>query len=290
MGPRVDSHQHFWDVERFSYLWMPPELRRNYLPEDLAPVLRDNRFDGSVTVQAATDAAEADWLLDLADEHPFMLGVVAWVDLTDARVGDRLDALQLRPKFRGVRHPVHDEPDDRWLLRDDVLRGLRELERRRIPFDLLVRPQHLPVVRELIERVPSLPVVIDHIAKPPIATGSLEGWAQEMERVSHIPHTHVKLSGMVTEAGNRLAPEHLRPYLHHVMRQFPPDRMMFGSDWPVCKLAGGMSWKRVLATFTQTHGAIPSPVRAEIIGATAVRFYGLKLSAQQAPTAGVAPL
>ena len=276
MATRVDSHQHFWDIDRFSYPWMPPQLRRNYLPEDLAQVLRENRMNGSVTVQAATEDAETDWLLDLAEQHAFMLGVVGWVDLTAERLGDRLDALQRRRKFRGIRHPVHDEPDDRWLLRDDVLRGLRELERRRIPFDLLVRPQHLPVVRELIERVPSLPAVIDHIAKPPIATGALDGWAEEMERVSAIPHLHVKLSGMVTEAGDRLSPEHLRPYLHHVMRLFPPDRMMFGSDWPVCKLAGGMSWKRVLATFTQTHGAIPSPVRSEIIGATAVRFYGLE--------------
>ncbi|HET8549722.1 MAG TPA: amidohydrolase family protein [Bryobacteraceae bacterium] len=276
-GPRVDAHQHFWDVRRFAYPWMPAELRRNFLPEDLAPVLRENRFDGAVTVQASTEDGESDWLLDLADQHSFMLGVVAWVDLTDPRLGDRLDQLQRRPKFRGVRHPVDDEPDNRWLLRAEVLRGLRELERRRIPFDLLVRPRHLPVVRELVDRVPSLPLVIDHIAKPPVATGSLEGWAADLEKVAQIGHMHVKLSGMVTEAGDRLAPEHLRPYLHHVMRLFPPERMMFGSDWPVCKLAGGMSWKRVLATFTQTHGPIPSPVRAEIIGATAVRFYGLKL-------------
>jgi L-fuconolactonase len=254
---------------------MTPELRRDYLPEDLEQVLIDNRMDGSVTVQATTQNGEADWLLDLADQHSFMLGVVAWVDLTDVRIGERLDELQRRPKFRGVRHPVHDESDDRWLLRDDVVRGLRELERRRIPFDLLIRPRHLPVVRELVERVPSLPLVIDHIAKPPIVSGSLDGWAQEMELVARIPHMHVKLSGMVTEAGDRLAPEHLRPFLHHVMRLFPPDRMMWGSDWPVCKLAG-MGWKLVLATFTQAHGAIPSPVRASIIGETAAAFYGLR--------------
>jgi L-fuconolactonase len=254
---------------------MPDVLRRNYLPEDLEQILRENRMDGSVTVQATTEAGEAEWLLDMAEQHSFMLGVVAWVDLTAPRVGDRLDELQRRPRFCGVRHPVHDEADDLWLLREDVLRGLRELERRRIPFDLLVRPQHLPIVRELVERVPGLPMVIDHIAKPPIASGSMEGWAEEMEQLSKIPHMHVKLSGMVTEAGDRLAPEHLRPYLHHVMRLFPPERMMFGSDWPVCKLAGGMGWKRVLATFTQAHGPIPSTVRAEIIGATAARFYGL---------------
>ena len=272
---RIDSHQHFWDVQRFSYPWMPEVLRRNYLPEDLAQILYENRMDGSVAVQAGTDRGEAEWLLDLADQHPFMLGVVAWVDLTDARIGERLDQLQARPKFRGVRHPVEDEPDDRWLLREDVVRGLRELERRRIPFDLLIRPRHLPVVRELVDLAPSLPMVIDHLAKPPIASGSLDGWAEEMERVSQIEHVHVKLSGMVTEADDRLAPEHLRPYLHHVMRLFPANRMMFGSDWPVCKLAGGMGWKRVLATFTQAHGPIPSELRSQIIGATASRFYSL---------------
>src|SRR5689334_10727915 len=144
---RIGSHQQFWHFARFDYPSMPPEpspLRRNHLPRDLGPSLRENRFDGCVSVQATTTAAETDWLLELAGQHAFILGVVGWVDLTDQHLGRRLDALQQHPKFKGARHLVHDEPDDRWLLRDDVIGGFKELERRRIPYDLLLRPRHLP--------------------------------------------------------------------------------------------------------------------------------------------------
>jgi L-fuconolactonase len=275
---RIDAHQHFWQLGRFAYPWMPDApspLRQDYLPEMLGPALEDNRMDGCVTVQATTDAGEAEWLLGLAGAHPFILGVVAWVDLTDPRIGDRLDALQRHPRFKGVRHPVHDEADDRWLLRPDVLRGLRELARRSIPFDLLLRPQHLDLLPEFADQVPGLPLVLDHIAKPPIARRELEPWATSLERAAQIPHLHVKLSGMVTEADwERWSPEDLRPYIHHVFHCFPPDRLMFGSDWPVCRLANA-SWKQVLATFTQACGPIPTPARAAIIGGTAATFYRL---------------
>ena len=157
-------------------------------------------MDGCVTVQATTEAGEAEWLLELADSYPFILGIVAWVDLTDPRVGERLDTLQRHPKFKGVRHLVHDEPDDRWLLRPDVLRGLGELAQRGIPFDLLLKPRHLPLVPELAGLVPDLQLVIDHIAKPPIASREMEPWASDLERASKVPHLHVKLSGMITEA------------------------------------------------------------------------------------------
>lgn len=275
---RIDSHQHFWQLGRFAYPWMPPEpspIRQDFLPDVLGPVLRDNRMDGCVTVQATTEAGEAEWLLELADANPFILGVVAWVDLTDPRAGERLDELQRHPKFKGVRHPVHDEPDDRWLLRPDVLRGLEEMARRGLPFDLLLRPQHLPLVPELAERVPGLPLVIDHIAKPPIARREMEPWAASLEQASRIPHLHVKLSGMITEADlAHWSPEDLRPYIHHVFHCFPPDRLMYGSDWPVCKLANA-TWKSTLAAFTQACGAIPSPARAAILGETAAHFYKL---------------
>ena len=138
---RIDAHQHFWDLDRFPYPWMPPApspLRRTFLPEDLQPILERNRFDGSVVVQATTVPGEATWLLELADKHPMILGVVAWVDLTDPSLGKTLDKLQTKQKFKGVRHPVHDEADDRWLLKPEVIRGLKELERRKIPYDLLL--------------------------------------------------------------------------------------------------------------------------------------------------------
>jgi len=156
---RIDAHQHFWDIGRFQYPWMPEgqsPLRRNFLPPDLEMILKRNRFDGSVVVQANVVLEETHWLLELAGRHDFIRGVVGWVDLTDARVGAALDQLQRHPKFKGVRHLVHDERDVNWLMRDDVLRGLGELARRDIPYDLLLRPQHLPLVPRVAERIPEL--------------------------------------------------------------------------------------------------------------------------------------
>jgi L-fuconolactonase len=274
---RIDAHQHFWDLARMDYPWMPPGesvLRKNYLPEDLAPILDANRFDGTVVVQANVVIEETWWLLDLAARYELIRGVVAWLDLTDPEIGHTLDRCQRHPKFKGVRHLVHDEPDNQWLLRDDVIRGLRELARRNIPYDLLLRPPHLPVIPKLAERVPDLRMVIDHIAKPLIATHEMEPWARDMEYVSKIPGMHCKLSGMVTEADHKTwKPDDLRPYVQHVLSLFPPERLMFGSDWPVCLLAG--SWKQVLAAFTQACGPIPSQQRELILGETATRFYAL---------------
>jgi L-fuconolactonase len=274
---RIDAHQHFWDIERLNYTWLPPGeniLRRNYLPEDLRPILEENRFDGCVAVQANTVMEETWWLLELAAANEFVLGVVAWVDLTDAGLPAVLDELQKHPKFKGVRHIVHDEPDPRWLMRQDVVRGLRELAARGIPYDLLLRPVHLPLVPELAESVPGLRMVIDHIAKPLIASGKMEGWAEDLAAAAAVPGLCCKLSGMITEADHaNWTAEDLRPYVRHVMKLFEPERLMFGSDWPVCKLAG--SWKRTLAAFTQTIGAQSMAVRESLLGGTAKRFYGL---------------
>jgi L-fuconolactonase len=274
---RIDAHQHFWDLERLPYLWMPAEpspLRRNFLPPDLQPTLERNRFDGSVVVQASTHPDEAAWLLDLADQRSFILGVVAWVDLTGPGLGHTLDLLQRRKKFKGVRHPVHDEADDQWLLRPDVIAGLKELERRDIPYDLLLRPRHLPLVPVLADRVPKLRMVIDHIAKPLIAEHMMDPWARDMTLASQIPQVFVKVSGMITEADWKgWTADDLKPYVQHVMKLFGPERMMFGSDWPVCLLAGG--WKQVLAAFTQAIGAQPMDLREHLLGGTAKRFYNL---------------
>jgi len=169
---RIDAHQHFWDLSRFEYSWMPPKpsvLRQTFLPDRLAPILTRNRFEGSVLVQANTLLAETKWLLDLANANEFIRAVVGWVDLTDPLLGSVLDGLQKNPKLKGVRHPIHDEADDHWLMRADVLGGLRELARRDLPYDLLVRPRHLPLVPRVAERVPDLRMVIDHIGKPLIA-------------------------------------------------------------------------------------------------------------------------
>ena len=274
---RIDAHQHYWDISLLDYAWMPPGpslIRRNYLPADLEPVLADHHFDGTVLVQANVVMAETWWLLDLASRHESIRGVVAWVDLTDARLAGTLDACQKHAKFKGVRHIVHDEPDVRWLLRDDVVEGLRELARRDIPYDLLLRPQHLPLIPELADRVPGLRMVIDHIAKPLIASHLFEPWAKDIATAAQVTGMHCKLSGMITEADHaHWHADDLRPYVQHVLGLFGPDRLMFGSDWPVCKLAG--SWKQVLAAFTQACGPLPQTEREKILGGTAVRFYEL---------------
>jgi len=277
MSLRIDAHQHYWDPAAIDYFWMPkdhPILSRAYAPPDLEPILERNNFDGSVVVQAAHDPREAAWMLDLADQHPSILGVVAWADLTAATLPHTLDTLQSRPKFKGIRHLVQDEPDVNWLLRDDVIAGLRELARRGIPYDILVKPPQLHVVEPLVDKVPDLPVVIDHIAKPYIADGIFDGWAQQMEAIAKIPHVHVKLSGMITEAKHdSWKMEDLQPYIQHVYRLFGATRLMFGSDWPVCTLAG--SWKQVLAAFTQALGPIDKELREQLMGGTAARFYRL---------------
>jgi L-fuconolactonase len=274
---RIDAHQHFWDLSRFEYSWMPPKpsvLRQTFLPDRLAPILTRNRFEGSVLVQANTLLAETKWLLDLANANEFIRAVVGWVDLTDPLLGSVLDGLQKNPKFKGVRHPIHDEADDHWLMRADVLGGLRELARRDLPYDLLVRPRHLPLVPRVAERVPDLRMVIDHIGKPLIAAQVLEPWERDMGVASQLPQVYCKLSGMITEADPKVRmADQLRPYVSHVMRILGPDRLMFGSDWPVCMLAG--TWKEALAAFTQSIGPQPIEVREKLLGETAQRFYGI---------------
>ena len=274
---RIDSHQHFWNLAAVDYFWMPqghPVLSRNYLPADLWPIYERNLFDGSVVVQAAHNDAEADWLLSLAAAEERIFGVVAWADLQSPSLGRRLDHLQKQRKFVGIRHIVHDEPDVNWLLRPAVIEGLRELARRGIPYDLLLKPPHLPVAIEVMNRVPDLRCVIDHLAKPYIALGQVEPWLEGIKTLAQIPTMHVKLSGMITEAavpGWKSAD--LVPYVQHVLALFGPQRSMFGSDWPVCLLAG--TWKEVLAAFTQSVGPIPQAERNELVGDTAARFYGL---------------
>ncbi|HTM48780.1 MAG TPA: amidohydrolase family protein [Bryobacteraceae bacterium] len=275
---RIDAHQHFWDVDRFEYAWMPPEpspLRQSFLPDLLHRILKRSRFEGTILVQANTLPAETRWLLELAEAHAFIRGVVGWVDLTDPRLGAVLDELQKRPKFVGVRHPVQDEPDDNWLVREDVLGGLAELARRGLPYDLLLRPRHLPLVPRVAARVPDLRMVIDHIAKPAIAAGVMDPWARDIERAAFLPQVYCKLSGMITEADPvNWKADDLRPYVAHVLRVFGPDRLMFGSDWPVCTTAG--TWKQVLAAFTQAIGPQPIEIREKLLGGTAARFYGIE--------------
>jgi len=277
---KVDAHQHFWQRSLpFDYGWLDlPQhapIRGDFLPETLEPLLRECGIDRSIFVQTQHDPAENRWALGLADRHPFLAGVVGWVDLSDERIEQQLDEFASNPKFVGVRHVTQDEPDDDFILRPDVLRGLAVLERRCVPFDLLFYVKHLPHAATLGRRFPDLPLVIDHLAKPRIRERSFDDWLPHLRRAAQCPRIYCKLSGMVTEADwQTWNADDLRPYVDAAIEAFGPQRCMYGSDWPVCELAG---------SYRQVHDALQSCVsllspteQGQIFGGTAIEFYGLQ--------------
>ena len=274
---RIDSHQHFWNYSAAEYPWIGPgmeRLARDYLPEDLAPLLAAEGIHGSVAVQARQSVAESHWLLKLAQAHPLVKGVVGWVDLRSERVGDDLHALAANPRFVGVRHVVQDEPDPRFVLGSDFGRGLRELHQHGLTYDLLLYPNQLPAAIELVGLVPEQPFVVDHLAKPRIVAGEIEGWERDLRAIARHDNVCCKVSGMVTEAARRgWKPDDFPPYLDVVLEAFGPARLMVGSDWPVCLLAG--EYADVAAIPRDYFGRLSADEQAQIHGGTATRFYGL---------------
>lgn len=276
----IDAHHHFWQLDRYDYVWMSPDLQalyRDFGPDDLQPILSSHNVNKSILVQTLSSDDETRWFLELANQYDFIAGVVGWVDLTDPRVGERLDELNHSPKFVGVRHQVHDEPDVDWLVRDDVQRGLRELERRSIAYDLLIRPQHLDVSRCVAERFSDLRFVVDHIAKPAIAKHGWDDWAAGIAALAKCPNVACKLSGMITEADwAHWQPADLAPYIQHIVEHFGTDRVMFGSDWPVCLLAG--TYDQVVDGLTANLDKLSDHERDDIFGNSATAWYDLKLA------------
>lgn len=273
----TDSHQHFWQVGRFDYPWMTSDLGvlyRDYLPDELAPILSRRGVNKTVLVQASNSVAESQWLLNLADENSFIAGVVGWVDLTSPIVDAQLDELSAHPKFKGVRHLVESEPADDWLIQPSVLSGLRQLSRYRLSYDLLVHTRHLKYVLQVVESVPELAFVIDHLAKPPIATNEIKEWSQALKPLASYPNVHCKLSGLVTEANwTSWKPDDLRPYVEHALELFGTERLMFGSDYPVCLLAA--SYNRVLDAFQEILEPLSDANREKIFSNNAAQFYRL---------------
>ena len=273
----IDSHQHFWQVGRFDYPWMTSDLGvlyRDYLPNDLAPILERNGVNQTVLVQASNSVAESRWLLDLADANSFIAGIVGWVDLKSVEIDAQLDELCAHPKFKGVRHLVESEPDDDWLVQPAVLSGLKKLSERRLSYDLLVHTRHLRYVPQVVERCPDLALVIDHMAKPPIARNDIEAWAEALKPVARYPNIHCKLSGLVTEANwSSWQTNDLRPYVEYALELFGADRMIFGSDYPVCLLAA--SYERVLGSFQELLEGLGESDRDKIFSKNAARFYRL---------------
>ena len=271
----IDSHQHFWQVGRFDYPWMTSDLGvlyRDYVPEDLAPILQRNGVEQTVLVQASNSVEESRWLLELAEANGFIAGVVGWVDLTSADIDAQLDELCAHTKFKGVRHLVESEPDDAWLVQPAVLSGLQKLAARGCSYDLLVHTRHLRYVPQVAESCPELQFVVDHMAKPPIAKNEIDEWAKAMQPVAAYPNIHCKLSGLVTEA-NRTSwqTQDLQPYVDAALKLFGVERMMFGSDYPVCLLAS--SYDRVLESFQELLQDLSAGDRDKIFAKNAQRFY-----------------
>jgi L-fuconolactonase len=268
----VDAHHHFWDPTRRRYPWMGSELeaiRRRFGPDDLRPLLDNNGVDSTILVQTISSVEETREFLDTAAANQFIAGVVGWVDLTSASVADTISSLA-GDLLVGIRHQVHDEPDPRWLLREDVQRGIAAAGEAGLVYDLLVRARELPAALETVRLNPRVSFVIDHAAKPRIASEAWDGeWEERLAPFSDEPNVACKLSGLVTEADwQSWTPEQLEPYVRRVAGWFGRERCMFGSDWPVCLLAA--SYSQVIEAMRQITG-----FDGEIFGGSARRIYGL---------------
>lgn len=260
-----------------SYDWMPEgsPLRINYLPDDLAPLLSEAGVDATVIVQAHPSVEETQWLLKIAEDTGYVAGVVGWVDLLSPTIGETLDELQASPYFKGVRHLWEIEEDPAWLAQSQAIASLKELELRGICYDFLVRPANLPHVPRIMEHVPNLLAVIDHIAKPNIAEHEVEPWLSLMREVASIDGMRCKVSGMTTEADmDNWTQADLAPYVQHVLGMFGADRIMFGSDWPVSTQA--TAYDRWMRTARGILANLPKEQSDFVFGETAIRFYDLQ--------------
>lgn len=278
----IDAHQHFWQLSRpfdFSWLDSPQHkpIRRDYLPEDLEPMLGEAGVQRSVFVQTQHDVEENRWVLALAEQHAFIAGVVGWIDLASPACEDQLLEFNDHPKFVGIRHITHDEPDDNFIVRPEIIRGLKVLEKHRTAFDLLFHVRHLKHVPTLARELPTLPMVIDHLAKPRIKSGEIDDWRTDLWAAAQFPNVYCKLSGMVTEADwQDWNTADLKPYVETALAAFGPQRCMYGSDWPVCELAA--TYGQVFESLTELIGGLSESERSDILGKTAERFYGLCVS------------
>jgi L-fuconolactonase len=243
----VDSHQHFWRLDRGDYGWLTPDLvpiYRDYLPGDLAPQLARAGVSSTIAVQAAPTVAETRFLLQLAREHSFIAGVVGWADFESANAAETIGELAGDVNLVGLRPMIQDIPDPEWMLRQELDPAFEAMIDHGLVFDALVKPQHLPALRELIARYPDLSVVIDHAAKPPFESGALDGWKDEMAALAAASEVVCKVSGFVTEARNADSPTFVE-CLDHLLETFGAQRLMWGSDWPVCELVCSYEdWRR----------------------------------------------
>ncbi|MEM1428075.1 MAG: amidohydrolase family protein [Pseudomonadota bacterium] len=274
---RIDAHQHFWALARGDYGWLTPDLApiyRDFGPDDLHPLLTSHGIDGTVLVQAAPTAAETRYMLDLAATHDFVLGVVGWADLEDTDAPDALAALAREPKLVGLRPMIQDIADPDWMLQPALSPAFEAMSALGLVFDALTLPKHLPNLRKLLARHRELRVVIDHISKPRIAAGAFQDWATDIAAIARETTAHVKLSGLVTEAGDDWTVEDLEPFAAHVLNVFGADRVLWGSDWPVCTLAA--TYDQWVAATQSLLAPLAPGEREAVLGRNAQRLYALK--------------
>jgi L-fuconolactonase len=284
----VDAHHHFWDPTRVDYPWLTDELaaiRRPFGPADLAPLVVAAGIDATVLVQTRSSLAETEEFLAIAATTAFVRGVVGWVDLRDPAVGDTVARLRAGPggeRLVAIRHQVHDEADPDWLGRDDVRRGIRAVGAAGLAYDLLVRARELPSARDVVKSLPDVRFVVDHLAKPAIRAGADPAWEAAVATFRGLPNAWWKLSGLVTEADwESWRPSDLQPFVDRVLDAAGADRLMFGSDWPVCLLAAG--YDEVLATAQTLIASLTADEQAAILGGTAVEIYGLAVDPSRRP-------
>ena len=274
---RVDCHQHFWRLSRGDYGWLDarnfPKITRDFLPNDLAPLLAAGKIDRTILVQAAPSEAETHFLLDLARTTPFVAGVVGWVDFDAPNAADHIAALASDRKLVGLRPMIQDIADVDWMLRGELAAALDAMTRNHLRFDALVKPRHLPALVTFIERYDELAIVIDHGAKPDIQGLGLEGWEKFMRHIGRNSRVRCKLSGLAFEAGPRWSAKTLKPYVDVLLESFGPSRLMWGSDWPVLNEVGDYeNWLAACETLTSSMGAAEC---AQVFGGTAAAFYGI---------------
>jgi len=273
----IDSHQHFWQYEPAKHSWIDDDMaviRRDFLPSDLQKVYQENRVDGCVAVQADQTLAETNFLVDLALKNDFIKGIVGWVNLRGNDIEQILEKYSHHKTVKGFRHVVQGEPDHNFLLRPNFLKGISALEKYSFTYDILIFPHQLGATLEFVRRFPNIKFVIDHIAKPYIKDGFFEGWANQMKAIAKFENVFCKVSGMITEANYKTWTEaQLNPYMDLVFKAFGTDRIMFGSDWPVCLVAGNYS--QVKNIVTNYIADLSDDEKANIMGLNAISFYNL---------------
>lgn len=275
----IDAHQHFWHYSAQEYGWIDDahkRLRRNFLPDDLAPEMASAGVAASVSVQARQTLEETEFLLSLAQKHPSIAGVVGWIPLVSKNAGAHAEHLSKNPKLKGVRHVLHDEPDDHYMLRPDFQAGISQLARYHLAYDILIFERHLPQTIQFVDKFPTQVFILDHIAKPKIKEGLVEPWRKNIRELARRPNVYCKISGMVTEADwTHWTYASLRPYFDTVLEAFGPRRLMFGSDWPVLLVAG--QYHGWVQTVGHVIEHLSETERARILGETAREAYRLTL-------------